>query len=186
MKNIAVYILAGGKSSRMGTDKGLMLLDNKPMIQYIIDTVTQLTDTISIISNNKDYESLGFPVYPDLIKDKGPVGGIYTALSNSITQNNLILSCDTPFVSLELLQKLIDNCASVDICMPSYKGRVHPLIGVYKKDNTAVYKSSLDANVLKLRHVNKNLKTLIIEMEGEFEEREFLNLNTKSEFVKCF
>jgi molybdopterin-guanine dinucleotide biosynthesis protein A len=57
---------------------------------------------------------------------------------------------------------------------------------VYKKDNTAVYKSSLDANVLKLMHVNKNLKTLIIEMEGEFKEREFINLNTKSEFIKCF
>jgi len=181
LEDIAVYILAGGKSSRIGTDKGLVLLSGKPMIQYIIDTISPLTKTISNISNNDAYIVFGYPVYPDLIKDKGPVGGIYTALSNSVASTNLILSCDTPFVSLRLIQKLIDNCKGVDVCIPSFKGRVHPLIGVYKKKNTEVYKNTIQAKVLKLMSVNETLNTLVIEVGNEFNENIFTNINTENE-----
>jgi len=185
LEDIAVYILAGGISSRMGTDKGLMLLSDKPMIQYIIDTVSPLTESVSIISNNDAYKIFGFTVYSDLIKDKGPIGGIYTALSNSNHELNLVLSCDTPFVSLKLIQKLIDKCRGGDVCIPSFKGRVHPLIGVYKKLNTEIYKNAIDTNMLKLINVNEKLNTLVIEVENEFNEKNFINLNTKNELNKC-
>ena len=181
MEKIAIYILAGGKSSRMGTDKGLMLFGGKPMIQHVLDTVSILTSTISIVSSNKNYQTFGYPVIQDLIVDKGPVGGIYTALSDSSAKLNIILSCDTPFVSLRLIQKLIDTSVDVDICIPSFKGKIHPLIGVYKKKSTATFKICLDSNVLKLMTVNQKLNTVIIEVEKEFKEKEFLNINTKNE-----
>ncbi len=181
MEQIAVYILAGGKSSRMGTDKGLLLLNNKPMIQGIIDTAVTVTDSITIISNNEAYKSFGYPVVPDFIKDKGPVGGIYTALSHTKIQTNLILSCDTPFVSLKLMQRLIDRSSSVDVCIPSFKGRLHPLIGVYKKEVASVFKNCLDNDILKLMVVNQKLNSLIIEVEKLHSKIEFSNLNTKTD-----
>ena len=104
---ITGVILAGGKSSRMGTDKGLLELNGKPLIQYAIDTLKSIGLEIIIISNNSDYEQFGFPVYPDIIPDKGPIGGVYTALSYSSTEKNLIVSCDTPFLSKKLLNYLI-------------------------------------------------------------------------------
>jgi molybdopterin-guanine dinucleotide biosynthesis protein A len=186
MKNITVYILAGGKSSRMGTDKGLLLLNGKPMIQHVIDTVLPLTSSISIVSNNEEYKTFGFPVVSDLIKDKGPVVGIYTALSDSTTETNLILSCDTPFVSLKLIRKLIENSSSVDVCIPSFKGRIHPLIGVYKKNNTTVFKNCLESDILKLMIVNQKLNTLIVNMEELHDESEFTNLNTKTDLEASF
>ncbi len=79
-------ILAGGKSSRMGEDKGLVLLNGKPMIQYVIEALKGVVSDIIIISNNASYNKFGIPVYPDIIKDKGPVGGIFTGLHHSKTQ----------------------------------------------------------------------------------------------------
>lgn len=181
MEQVSIYILAGGKSSRMGSDKGLLMLNGKPMIQYIIDTVTNLNGSVAIISNNEAYASFGLPVYPDLIENKGPVGGIYTALSNSTTDLNLILSCDTPFISLKLIQSLIQNSKNVDVCIPSFKGRVHPLIGVYKTRTITSFKNSLAANSLKLMEVNQKLNMLTVKVESEFDQIELTNLNTKSD-----
>ena len=96
MKNqkrpISIFILAGGKSSRMGRDKGLVPLKGRPMISYLIDTIVGLDLPVSIISNESGYESFGYPVFPDLVKDKGPLGGILSAFSNTETDHCLILS----------------------------------------------------------------------------------------------
>lgn len=184
MEELSVYILAGGKSSRMGTDKGLLTVSGKRMVQHIIDTVLPLTSNISIVSNNKAYESFGYPVIHDLIKDKGPVGGIYSALSDSAVDLNLILSCDTPFVSQALIKKLINYCKDVDVCIPSFNGRIHPIIGVYRKRNTKFYKNGIDEGQLKLMALNEKLNTLILNTDAEFKEKEFVNFNTKKELNK--
>jgi len=83
---ITGIILAGGKSSRMGMDKGFCALNGKPMVQYAIDILEQTCDSIIICSNNSDYELFDLPVIPDIIKDIGPMGGIYSGLKNSKTQ----------------------------------------------------------------------------------------------------
>ena len=101
MKYTAI-ILAGGKSSRMGSDKGLVLLNGKPMISYIIEILKKMQIPIIIISNNENYKQFGLPVFADIIKEKGPLGGIYTGLKNSKTESNIIVSCDVPFYQIEL------------------------------------------------------------------------------------
>ncbi len=80
MKNYTGIILAGGKSSRMGTEKGLVEINHKKMIEYSIDQLKKVTENIIIISNTNKYNYLKYPVYEDLIKDIGPIGGIYTGL----------------------------------------------------------------------------------------------------------
>ena len=87
--NISGYILAGGKSSRMGSDKGLMLLNKKAVIQHAIEQLEKSVKNIFIISNNIEYEKFGFKLIPDLIKDIGPAGGIYTALKHTHTNQTL-------------------------------------------------------------------------------------------------
>ena len=90
---ITGIILAGGKSSRMGTDKGLLLLNGKPMVKYVIDVLSKVTSKIIIIANNDEYKQFGYKVYSDLIKDKGPVGGIYTAMNYTNSNTNICISC---------------------------------------------------------------------------------------------
>ena len=107
--NITGIILAGGKSSRMGTEKGLILYKNKPFVKHIIEAMKPLVNNIIIICNTRAYERFGFKCYEDLIKNTGPLAGIYTGLSYSKTDNNLIVSCDIPLVNTVVLQKLIDQ-----------------------------------------------------------------------------
>src|SRR5690606_17235614 len=109
LHNIPTYILCGGKSTRMQTEKGLVCLDNKPFIQHIIDAVKPITNTIILVTNNPDYKKFGCKTIEDVYEDKGPVGGIYTALLHSHSVNNLILSCDVPFITTEILKTLLEE-----------------------------------------------------------------------------
>ena len=79
-KNITGVVMAGGESSRMGTDKGVLEINGKPMVEVIISALKPVVDDIIIIANNSNYDYLGYKVYNDLIKKSGPLGGIYSAL----------------------------------------------------------------------------------------------------------
>ena len=117
----------------MGTEKGLILYKNKPFVEHIIEAMNPLVDNIIIISNNKAYKSFGFRCYEDLIKNTGPLAGIYTGLRYSKTDNNLIVSCDIPLIKTAVLQKLIDqkNDTSEIIQLQS-QGKNMPLIAQRK------------------------------------------------------
>jgi molybdopterin-guanine dinucleotide biosynthesis protein A len=109
METLTVFILCGGKSSRMQSEKGLVLFQNKPFIEHIIKAILPITDKIKLVTANKEYDYLPYDKIPDTVTDKGPLGGIYTALTDSETEFNLILSCDIPLISTELLSELISK-----------------------------------------------------------------------------
>ncbi len=172
-------ILAGGKSSRMNEDKGLMLLNGKPMIQYVIDALSPFVDELIIVSNNEAYETFGHAVYKDLIKNKGPLAGIYTGLKHSKTTKNIVLSCDVPYVSPELLSFLIEE-SNNEITIPKKGTRTHQLIGVFSKLCTTSFKKSIEKNDLKLLDAFKNLNLNVVDA-NHFEEQLFTNINSPSD-----
>ena len=177
-------ILAGGKSSRMGEDKGLVLLNGKPMVQYIIEALKEVVSDIIIISNNESYTKFGIPVYADIIKDKGPVGGIYTGLYNSTTELNFCISCDVPMISSDFILWLLKRSGKSYITIPMYKDKVHQMIGVYSKQVLSNFKESTEKGHLKLSQVNSDMACEIIDIEKEyanFDELIFSNINTKNE-----
>ena len=178
--------MAGGKSSRMGKDKGLIALNGQPMIQYIINVLKSMKLDTIIISNNSNYRQFGIPVFQDIVPNKGPIGGIYTALSHSTTEKNLILSCDTPFISVSLLNDLINAAQNKNITIAEFEGREHPLIGVYDKNCRATYKSCLNRNELKLQNANKTLDVSVVSFTNhpKVEARMFSNLNTQEELKR--
>jgi molybdopterin-guanine dinucleotide biosynthesis protein A len=177
---LTAIILAGGKSSRMGEDKGLMLFEGKPMIQYIIDTVKPLVDDVIIISNQEGYNAFGYPVYADLIKDSGPLAGIYTGLHYSKTAKNVVLSCDVPFVTKEVIKELIDNCEEVDGVICENGGRTHQLIGVYDKSNADFLKDELENGQRKIKSVLQKLNFKTINL-NHFDKKIFNNINSKDD-----
>jgi len=189
--DITGIILAGGKSSRMGQDKGLLLLNNKPLVQHIIEALKPITSNIIIIANNDDYKSFGYTVYNDIIKEKGPVGGIYTALSYTSTLNNIVISCDTPFVTTELLEFLLSKSKNNLVTIPSFNNKTHPLIGVYKQTGITAFKNALDDNdpnvfKLKLMLVNQSLNCNIVNVDKAFNnEKLFYNINTPTDLKQA-
>ena len=132
--NITGIVLAGGKSSRMGTDKGMMMLNGKRFIDHIFNALVPVVDTVMIIANNDNYHRFNYPVYEDIIKDCGPMGGIYTGLVKSQTEKNIVVSCDIPFITTDTLSYIISRIDNSDIIIPEHEGKLEPLCAIYKKN----------------------------------------------------
>lgn len=180
---IGAIILTGGKSSRMGSDKGLAELKGKTLIEHIINVLKPITSDIIIIANNPNYNFLGYKVYNDIIKECGPLGGIYTGLTYSNRELNIILSCDIPFVSTPLLEFLIKNSGSEDILVPEHNGQTEPLCGIYRKNCINEFKRLLDNNEFKLHNMlnQLNSKRIDVSQQNFFDSNLFMNINTKDQ-----
>lgn len=180
-KNITGIILAGGKSSRMGTDKGFLLLDEKPFVQYSIDALKPLVSEIMIVSDNSDYDVFGLKRINDITKNAGPLAGIFSGLEASSNEYNLILSCDIPLISTKILQKLIDNIDNdSQIIQVEIQGKSMPLIALYRKEVLSTFDTLLKNEERRLRIAIKSCKSknIILEKEHEFST---MNVNTLKE-----
>ncbi|HQY20709.1 MAG TPA: molybdenum cofactor guanylyltransferase [Ignavibacteria bacterium] len=184
--NVTVAILAGGKSSRMGEDKGLMYLNDKMLIEYVIDEVKKISDKIIIITNNPEYEQFGYSCQSDLIKNAGPLGGILTSLTFSQTRKTLILSCDSPFITSDVLSILIDKANGEDVLVFENNGEAEPLFAVYDKNCLEQIKELIKNNDLKMKNALNSLKTVLYKFdEYDFNNKNFFtNINTPIELSK--
>jgi len=176
-----VSILCGGKSSRMQSEKGLVLYQNKPFIAHIIEAVLPISDNIQLITNTVDYDYLAYKKVKDIVADKGPLGGIYSALVDSDSEINLILSCDIPLISTEILRELIEkHTSNFDVSVFEDTNRIHPLIGVYSKKTLPVLKEAIDGNDLKMMRFISNVKHQLIPIT-EAKRHLFKNINSVAE-----
>lgn len=126
------YILAGGKSSRMGVDKGFVYFEGKSLIQHQIDLARSLKLEPIIVTNNSSYESLGVDCIEDKVKEIGPMGGIYTALHHSSKDRILVLSVDQIGLSINDVEKLLaEDTERFEASVLEDKNGIQPLVGIY-------------------------------------------------------
>jgi len=177
---MTVLILAGGKSTRMGQDKGLMEFNGKPMVAHVIDVAKKISDQIILVANKEAYNQFGLPVVHDEVFEKGPLGGIFSGLKKSDTDYNLVLSCDIPFIHQGVLEFLIESSTGNDVTVASQAGKIHPLIGIYRKTCLPVIKNHLQADKLKLMLLFEEVKTRFVEMD-DFLSANFKNINSKAD-----
>ena len=162
-KNITGIILAGGKSSRMGSDKGFVMYKNKAFIQHIIEAIQPLVDEIIIVSDNPDYDVFKQKRVSDLIENAGPLAGVYTGLVESENENNLVVSCDVPLINSETLSLLIDGIdEETDIVQLESQGKTMPLIAMYKKQCATTFYTLLTKGERRLRVALNQLKVKTI------------------------
>ncbi|PHS67523.1 MAG: hypothetical protein COB12_03625 [Flavobacterium sp.] len=177
-KHITGIILAGGKSSRMGTDKGFVIYKNKAFIQHIIEAINPLVDKIIIVSNNPDYDIFKLNRINDLIENAGPLAGVYTGLHLTTTENNLVISCDVPLINSETLTLLIDEIdEEFDIVQLESQGKTMPLIAAYKKQCATTFYTLLTKGERRLRVALNQLKVKTILLDKE-QEKFTKNINT--------
>ena len=184
---LTAIILAGGNSSRMGEDKGLLDLNGIKMVEHVIKTLKEITDDIIIISNNLEYKLFALPVFSDTISGKGPIGGLYTGLSKSNSEKNIVISCDSPFVSSNFLKKLLSISKDFDVTVPSYNNRIHPIIGIYNQSILETLEEQINSDELKLMMAIEKLKYQIIEFSSndkDIDPKIFSNINTKEDLLK--
>lgn len=132
--NVGGIVLAGGQSSRMGREKGLVPLCGKPMVQWVLDALHPLVSDLIIVANDPGYETFGYRVVADDFKEMGPVGGLCTGLRASRAAINFVLGCDMPLITTSLLAYLLDQLGEETAIAAQAAGRKQPLVSIYRKE----------------------------------------------------
>ena len=178
-------ILAGGKSSRMGRDKGQMLFRGKPLIRYALELVKPLCDHILISANDTDYGSYGYPVVPDEIPGAGPLAGLTAALKRSPTRDNIVIPCDTPFLSRDLLSYLLCTVRDQKAVIPVHPdGRIEPLCGYYSAEIVPLMEKNLKKGNYKMATLLEEARAFFLKMDETlpfYHPGLFTNLNTPAD-----
>jgi len=187
MCRLTAFILAGGKSTRMGTDKAFVDYDGRTLLLRTLDLARSVATDVWIVGSKEKFAALG-PVLEDIFHDCGPLGGIHAALRASPTELNLILAVDTPFVSSEFLRYLISQARSAPeaaAIVPRAGGSWQPLCAVYRREFADVAENALRAHENRIDRLFDAVRTRVIEqqeLEGAgFSPAIFHNLNTPEE-----
>ena len=184
---VSAFILAGGKSTRMGTDKAFVDYDGRTLLARALDLARSVMADVRIVGSREKFAAYA-PVVEDGFRDCGPLAGIQAALWASSSELNLMMAVDMPFVSREFLQYLIGqarNTPEADVVVPLADGRRQPLCAVYHATFAAVAENSLRVGQYRIDRLFDHVRTRVIapdELAGAgFSPAIFRNLNTPEE-----
>ena len=183
-----LVLLAGGQSSRMGTNKALLrFASGETVIERIIRRVAPLATETIIVTNTPDtYAFLRLPMFGDVYPGMSSLGGIYTGVLKAGEDRSLVLSCDLPLVSAELLTYLLDLPFDYDLLMPWVGGRQQPLHAIYGKSCLPAMQAQIEAHDLKIVDLLDTLRGRIVR-EDELRPEwltSFRNMNTPDDWAE--
>jgi molybdopterin-guanine dinucleotide biosynthesis protein A len=184
--SLAAFVLAGGKSSRMGTDKAFLEYRGSTLLAHAIDLSKAVSDDVKIVGSREKFGAYG-AVVEDVFSECGPLGGIHAALTNSVADLNLILAVDMPFISTQFLKYVIGQASGVNytVVIPRSESRLQPLSAVYRRGFATIAEQALLAGRNKIGPLFGSVDVKVIE-ENElkragFSRDLFRNLNTPQE-----
>jgi molybdopterin-guanine dinucleotide biosynthesis protein A len=189
--NFSVAIIAGGKSTRMGTDKSFVMLAGKPLIEHVLARISDLgqSETLLITNWPDAYAYLGLPMYRDVIPDKGSLGGIYTAIHYSRTPYTLAIACDTPFVRPALFAYMVNLIGAFDVIVPRVENYPQGLHAIYSKACLGPIRERLDADRLHVIGFYPKVNVRYLDKEEyapfDLEGVSFFNINTPEELEQA-
>ena len=189
-------ILCGGKSSRMGQDKGSMIIQDKPMIKHILSTLNHHINEVVIVLNDQeriakygkfinpeDYE-YNLTICEDEIKNKGPLPGIMTGLSHITSDYALILPCDSPYVSAKYINTIFEEIEKDYQAIVPYHDEENKLKtserlhSIYNKNIIPEIEELLSEDVLHIKGLIEKIDSKFVLIDNKkIEKKEFRNLN---------
>lgn len=188
----AAIILSGGKSSRMGKNKALLKINEKPNIERILVELKRFFDDIILVTNEPEhYRFLGVKMVSDHYPGMGPLAGIHAGLTASEYEVNIVVACDMPFVSGELAVELINKCSRYDAVVPVIAGKQHPLFAVFQKKIAGVAAERIENGQLRMKQLLEGLNVHYV-TEEDFQadnrldlQRVFFNMNHPDEYEEA-
>jgi len=195
----SAIVLAGGVSSRLGQDKGIVQLANKPLIRHVLDKIKNLVDeTLVIVSSKAQAEkymrTLGSDanVIIDDARIHGPLAGAAVGFEQACGKYSLLLACDTPFASRDILQLLLDLCINRNAAIPRWPNcYIEPLQAVYCTEAALrASEEALTSGEVKMQTMVDRLRgvryvsTLVLE-QLDSELNTFFNVNTALDLKKA-
>ena len=186
-RDLTAFILAGGKSMRMGTDKAFVDYAGRTLLARALELARSVASDVRIVGSKEKFAAFA-PVVEDVIRDCGPLGGIHAALRASSTELNVVLAVDVPFVSPAFLQYLIAQARGApeaSVVVPRVDGGWQPLCAIYRREFARVAELALRVGRNKITQLFDEVRTRVIEQEeledAGFSSVIFRNLNTPEE-----
>lgn len=197
--DIEAFILIGGRSSRFGSDKWVAMLGEKRVVDILIEAVTRALPgrRVTLVAGSDgqlpagvslDHVAVIFDLYPG----RGPLGGIQAALAYARAPLALVLACDLPFASAELVEYIVNKTDDAsDVVLPIQPdGRLQPLCAVYRRGTClALFENVLrdDRPTPPLHRILEQLRCRSVAFDEirhlPGSDRFFTNINTTSDLA---
>jgi molybdenum cofactor guanylyltransferase len=188
---VEAFILAGGKSSRMGRDKALLEIGGKTLIERAAALCAPLVANVTLMGDPQRYSKFVSYVLGDRWPGAGPLGAIATALGAAKQPWCLVLACDMPNVSADFLEWILEHAdkSSADAIVPETSRGLEPLCAIYRAGCASKFSAALDSGVRKVTDGLDLIKTELIS-ENDWrkfspDENLFQNLNTWEDYLSA-
>jgi len=187
---MSIYILAGGRATRIGRNKSLMTLGGEAILAIQLRVLRPLSDAVTIVANDDaPYRDFGCRVIPDIYRGVGPLGGLHAALTDLDRGRCFVLATDMPFLSAPLIRFLWDYDPAADAVVPVKEKKFEPLHAVYASNCLDAVEKLLSAGRRKIIDFYPRVKTLYVK-EEEWKTAGpgaacFLNINTGEELARA-
>ncbi|MBI4330381.1 MAG: molybdenum cofactor guanylyltransferase [Chloroflexi bacterium] len=191
---VAPIVLAGGKSTRFGRDKISEMVAGQTLIQRVVNCLASFGDEIIIVlAPGGSIPPLAAPVKLrkvfDIYPGRGSLGGVYTGISLSSCQYNLVVACDMPFMNMQLLRHMIDLSPGYDVVIPKVGKHVEPLHAVYSKSCLPIIERIWAEGKTKVLDILEYARTYYLREEeiDRFDPRRlsFFNINTSQDLQRA-
>ncbi len=181
-------VLTGGRSSRMGRPKALLLFDDEPLVVHIVARLRGLFSEIVVVAAaEQDLPSMPVSVVRDEVPEQGPVGGLYYGLRASISDINFVTACDSAFLNRRLISHLVSLVPGYDVVVPRWQGRLQPLHAVYRRSVLPLLDQRLANGELRMVDLFDNVRARVVDEHeiSRFDPQglSFFNMNTPEDYA---
>jgi len=165
---LAGLILAGGRSRRFGRDKAFEKLNDKPLIDYVVEALAPVAGNLIVVADSAerfvDHDGR-FTIVTDEVPGLGPLGGLYAGLKAAPDRYSIVAPCDSPFIDTGLVEYMLKTAAdaNVDALVPRYEGREHTVNAVYSKACVPAIDSSLNDGLFRISSIFDKIRVQYID-----------------------
>ncbi|MGH9512848.1 MAG: molybdenum cofactor guanylyltransferase [Terriglobales bacterium] len=188
VNDLTAFVLAGGKSTRMGRDKAFLKLGNEMLVDRALSVARSVTENVWIVGDPAKFGAYG-SVLEDIYPGRGPLGGIHAALIHSQAEFNLMIAVDTPFLETRFLEFLVEEAhrSSAMATVPRTGGHYHSVCAVYRREFAAVCEEALIREQNRIDALFANVRVISEEEIARlgFNPDMFRNLNTPEEWEQA-
>jgi molybdopterin-guanine dinucleotide biosynthesis protein A len=192
-KDVTSIILAGGKNLRLGRNKAFEVIRGKTIIDRVFERLEPISSQVVVVTSWKQFDielDLDADVIADIYPEMGPLGGIYTGLTASTSDVNIVAACDMPFINTKLIEYMVELLADYDAVVPRLVNKmIEPLHAVYSKNCLSRIDARLGAKKLSIHAFLDEVNVRYLEEKEsrriDPEHISFFNINYQTDLDKA-
>jgi molybdopterin-guanine dinucleotide biosynthesis protein A len=188
-REVKAAILVGGESRRIGENKSLLRFGDSYLLDVIIQkTISAIDDAYLITNASFRCEGFSLPFITDIYAHKGPLGGIFTALSRIDAPFVFITAGDMPFIEPGLIRYMVGHMSSEhDAIVPLHNGHREPLFAVYSQKARPAIEDAIKEGTVSVHQLLSQLSVIGVDeqVSRSFGEHVFFNINTPSDYEEA-